>query len=209
MNATQIIAAIAITISVGACTTDVPYNPDHVPETRISYVVNGKGLVYMEPAQESYVFKGPPADMPGSPSKITLPIGLITREIATKVFSQVFSNGVDFASSKDDWADYMAVVEVSTTDFRWRSTEHPGLASATIMMDVVVRTKLYGADGSLIFNEFYRSGPVTSPIGSNLFNLFGKMPDQFRTFHETLHRLFSYAAEDMKATLTEMQDEMR
>lgn len=157
-------------------------------------LVNGKALIYTEAADDQYVFSGHPTSFTGSGTTLSIPLGLITKQIAIIVFGKIFREGADSANSIDKATNYTVVVTPKVTHFEYAYNQLKNLGFAiTPETRLTLNVKLFDKNNKLIFEKSYDSS-----LASGETYVISGEPDEKvnQIVHKTLFDLMRQAAMD-------------
>lgn len=144
-----------------ACQTTTTYKPEYVHTTAPPpvAVAEGKALMYMDEADATYVFNEGASTFTGSGAKMSVPLGLMTREIGKTIYGRAFREGVDFANVPTHDGRYRVVIQPKVTDFKYyfHQAENLGFA-VTPGAELTLTVTLLDAGGKLLAANTYVSG---------------------------------------------------
>ena len=156
-------AMFAALASGAGCSYTVAYAPDYVKPEKVEAkdLFDGKVLVYMEPADVDYVYKGSPGTLTGGATTLSVPIGIITREVTRTVWAGHFASGADSATSLDTAGAYRVVVRprVTSYSYAYHQLENLGFA-ITPGVRVTLDVALVNGAGVPQWSRSYDSGEV-------------------------------------------------
>lgn len=155
--------AVAVVLALAGCAPMATYNAAYVvpPQTPAAEKVPGKALVYTLKSDDETPFVGPPTSFTGSATKLTIPLGVITREIAFTVFNDLFAQGAAKANSIEGVAGYRVIVQPKVASFSYGYYQLQNLGFAitpTVVLSLDV-TMLDGT-GKVVQQRRYESGKV-------------------------------------------------
>ena len=120
--APQILIRLVILTSVvlwaSGCAFNVAYNPSFLPPPPAVTKVEGKVLITMTEEQEQWVYSGHPTSFTGGGSKLTIPLGSITKQIALNVFGTYFQQA-EASQDMEQAANYRIVVNPVVEHFEY------------------------------------------------------------------------------------------
>jgi hypothetical protein len=195
------VAFLFVFALLAACSHVAVYNPTYLPAAppEARERLEGKVLVYTDSADDNYVFSGPPTSFTGGATKLSLPLGQITREVAIQVLGGYFQDGAEGSNRPENLAGYRAVVKPKVASFSYQYNQLKNLGFAitpTVVLDLDV--DLVDENGKTIHSKRYSSGTVE---GSAYF-VSGEPGERINQLaHETMHKLMDAAAGDIKAVL--------
>jgi hypothetical protein len=148
------------TLLLSGCSAVATYKSEYVSPTPASEdeKVTGRVLIYMPDADQTYVYKDHPTSFTGGANTLSLPFGLMTREISLMVFGDIFTKGATIASQLPT-DSYMAIVQPNVTNFKYGYPQLKNLGFAiTPEASMSVQVKLLDAAGAVKLEKTYDSG---------------------------------------------------
>ncbi|MDO8907549.1 MAG: hypothetical protein Q7W55_03500 [Pseudohongiella sp.] len=107
--------------AISACTSTLQYNPQY--EGRIlpapGAQLAGRAVIFTTEAEDNYIYTGNPTSFTGGGTKISIPLGLITKEISQNGFERIFSDGAVLARDLDAVSDYRVIVRPRISNFSY------------------------------------------------------------------------------------------
>lgn len=194
------IAAGAIALLSG-CAPMATYNPAYVgqPAFQETDKVDGRVLVYTERVDDDTPFVGPPTSFTGGGTKLTIPLGVISREIAATVFGAIFKGGATKDNVLGKAADFRVVIKpkVSSFSYEYNQLKNLGFAiTPTVVLSLQVAT--LATDGSVLQTRSYDSGTVEMPA----YIISGSPGEEIgKAAHKALFDLMTRAAIDVRDDL--------
>jgi hypothetical protein len=194
-------AALIAAASLAGCSSTATYRPDYVNAalTPQSAQIDGKVLIYMPAADEQYVFQAGATTFTGSGARLSVPFGLMTREIARTVYGGAFRDGAEFRNELGDCTGFRAVVQPRVADFKYfyHQLENAGFA-ITPAVQLTLDVNLIDARGVLVDHKTYAR--PEQKAGSYFVDL---DPEEkiSRLAHEELAKAMTTSVEDIKAWL--------
>lgn len=194
----RVVGALAIAAALGACAPMATYNPAYIvpPQTPAADKVPGKALIYTLAVDDDTPFVGPPTTFTGGGTKLTIPLGVITREIAHTVFADLFTQGATKAKSIEGVRGYRVIVQpkVASFSYAYNQLQNLGFAitpSVVITLDVT----LLDATGKAVQQRRYDSGKVEGKA----YMVSGEPGEEIgRVAHQVLLDLMQRAARDVR-----------
>lgn len=189
---------------LGSCAYSGSYNASFIPQS-ISYAnsekLSGKGLIYMSEEEESYIFSGSPTSLTGAATSLKLPLGNYSKQIALKVYSELFTDGVSFSNNLEDSQNYTLSISPKVTDFSFAYNSASSLGFAvTPEAKISLKVTVYNKNGSKVFEKSY-----SPPKLDGDSYMFSANPDE--KVNQAAHRLIANISEesmkDIKRELTE------
>jgi hypothetical protein len=198
MNMIKIAAVVLATVLLSACAAShtMAYRADYVPDRSAvsGGRISGRVLVYTTRSDDARVDTSDANNMSGM--VLTTPIGMMTREIALKVFSQIATDGAVASNDLTDAGRYSVIVRPESLTFKHGvDATNLGLGIATDVQ-CQMRISILDPSGKTIFERDYDSGVVEGKtqmlIGTSMFDKTNKLA------HETIYDLMRRAADDVR-----------
>jgi hypothetical protein len=196
-----LVPVLAAALLFSGCAQMATYNAAYVgtPGTPAAEKLAGKALVYTVKADDDTSFVGAPTSFTGGGTKLTIPLGVIAREIAATVFGDLFRDGADKANALAGAAGYRVVVQprVSSFSYEYNQLKNLGFAiTPTVVLTLDVST--LDANGQLLKRRSYDSGTVEMPA----YFLSGSPGEEIgKGAHKAIYDLMRRAAADIRADL--------
>jgi hypothetical protein len=188
--------------AVIGCATSIAYRADYVPDRAVSDAdrIAGRVLVYTTKADDERLASAGATSFTGSGANLTTPIGMMTREIAVKVFSRYATDGAAASNDLADAARFSIVLRPETRDFKYGFPQLKNLGFAiTPQVEMTLRMQLIDASGRTEFEQTYSSGVVEGKS----YMLSGSPYERINKLaHQTLYDLMVRAAADVRLHLT-------
>jgi hypothetical protein len=189
---------IAILMAISGCASSIAYRADYVPDREVlaDETIAGRVLVYTTRADDERLITAGATSFTGGGAKLTTPVGMMTREIAVKVFSKVATDGAVAASELIDAGRYALVVRPENKDFKHGFPQLKNLGFAiTPEVQVEMRVSILDASGKTVFEKDYASGVVEGKS----YMMSGKPNERINKLaHETIYDLMRRAAADVR-----------
>ena len=193
-----------LVIFLGSCAYSGSYNSSFVPQS-ISYPdsqkISGKGLIFMEVADETYIFEGRPTSFTGGGTTLKLPLGEYAKQIALKVFSGLFTEGVRFSNNTEDSSNYLLTISPKVTDFSYAYDSASSLGFAiTPEAKISMQITVYDKNSKKVFEKTYYPEKLEGDT-----YIFSTNPDEKvnQAAHRLISNIFEKSLNDIKNTLTE------
>lgn len=190
-------AYISALLMLQGCAASIAYRADYVPDKPVSDVdrISGRVLVYTTRDDDDRLITAGATSMTGSGLKLTTPIGIMTREVAVKVFSKVASDGADASNQLRDASRYTIVLRPQALDFTHGFPQLKNLGFAiTPEVRITMRMTVLDPGGRSLLERTYDSGVVSG--GSYMIG--GSPTERInRLAHETMYVLMRRAADDV------------
>jgi hypothetical protein len=190
---------IAGGLLLAGCTFNGGYNPSYVSAQPMALGIAGKSLVVLETGDANWTYSGKPTSFTGSATKLTLPLGEITRQVALKVFGAAFRDGADSRNTAVDIAGYRLVVKPKIARFSYAYNQLKNFGFAvTPQVELDLHVALVSPDGKTLLDKNYASGLSEG----DTYVLSGQPAEKVnQILHQTLFRLMTDAALDAKKVL--------
>lgn len=155
------ILTLAAALGLAACQATTTYKPEYVKPTAVpaGEKIDGKGLLYFEESYANYIYNEGASTFTGSGAKLSVPLGLMTREIGKTVYGEAFTDGVDVTTVSSAGGAYRVTIQPKVTDFKYffHQLENLGFA-ITPGTEMSLTVKLLDPAGSEIATRTYASG---------------------------------------------------
>lgn len=198
MTSLRLVSGIAVLMSITGCASSIAYRADYVPDHAVvaDERIAGRVLVYTTVADDERLVTGGATSFTGSGAKLTTPIGMMTREIAVKVFSQVATEGATAAHELIDADRFAVVVRPEAKDFKYGFPQLKNLGFAiTPEVQVELKLTVLDASGRPLLEKDYASGIVEGKS----YMMSGKPNERIsKLAHETIYALMLSAAGDVR-----------
>lgn len=198
---------VAACLAAAGCAYEVGYRSEYVPAERPGFVAQGRLLLVIPEEQREFVYEGPPASRIGDFTRLTVPVGAITEDIAKEVFGACFAYGVDVVSALEDaQGDYVAALRGDMQNFVYSYSEvieegfddGSGTTWITPELDISFRVEAFDRSGAKILDDVYDSGVRSG----EKYIVTGRPAERINsTLHATLHALMLEVANDLRTRL--------
>ncbi len=191
------LALLLCLLSISACTAAVSYNPSF--EGRMMPIpgaqLEGRGVILTTEADDNYVFLGGPTSFTGGGTNISIPLGLITKEIAQHTFERMFDGGVVQTRDINSINNYTVVItpRIRNFSYAYNQLKNAGML-VTPQVDISISVDILDSERNNI-----RSNTFTSGIkdGDSYF-MSGNPAERInRLTHEVITELLNQAASDV------------
>lgn len=183
---------------LGGCATSIAYRADYVPDQPVAdnERIAGRVLVYTTTTDDERLVTGGASSFTGSGASLTTPIGMMTREIAVKVFSRIAIEGAVAGNTLADSQRFSVVVRPQSQDFRYAFPQLKNLGFAiTPEVELSLRVSVLDATGKTQFERDYKSGVVEGKS----YMMSGSPYERInRLTHATIYDLMRKAADDVR-----------
>jgi len=190
--------ATAALLTLAGCASSIAYRADYVPATAVNVEekIAGRVLIYTTRADDERLVTSGATSFTGSGAKLTTPIGMMTREIAYKVFSEAAAEGASLSNEIAGTERYSVVVRPEARDFRYGFPQLKNLGFAiTPEVEVNLRVSVLDGSGKPLLEKDYASGVVEGKS----YMLSGKPNERINQLaHTTIHALLLQAAADVR-----------
>ncbi len=191
----RLVAAIAL-LALGACASTLESRPDYVVVAGGGGVgLKAHGVIVMDADLRQKTITAHPNSLTGAATTITLPIGQIISDVAEKVLSPVFSDGISSAPTPAPGA-YDVVLRLDDFEYKYDQLSNLGFA-ITPKVSVSLTIEAIGPDGQRLFRKTYERKDYSS--GTYVASL---QPAERvnRSLHLALSEIFREAGDDVRAT---------
>lgn len=199
MRSTIRLLAVAAALAVAGCQTTASYTPEYVQATPIAPTeqIDGKGLLYFEEAYAGHVYNEGASTFTGSGAKLSVPLGLMTREIGKTVYGGAFRDGVDVTTVPSAGGAYRVTIEPRVSDFKYYYHQAENLGFAiTPGAEMSLTVALRDPDGATIATRTYASGEKKGKS----YMMSGSPEDKIsKLAHEILADLMRQSLADLRA----------
>jgi len=191
------LTAVFLLFLITSCTTSLAYNPAFegtlapIPGAQL----NGRGVILTTEVDDNYVFVGNPTSFTGGGTGISIPLGLITKEIAQHAFERMFSEGVVQTRNLDFISSYEIVITPRVTNFSYayNQLKNAGFL-VTPQVDISISVDIFDSEKNNIRSNIFTSG--TKDGDSYAFS--GNPAERInRLAHEVVTELLNQAASDV------------
>ena len=193
---------------VSGCAYQAGYNPTYVPEEEPQYISADEVVLVMPDEEENFVYAGSPSSFTGGGTTLTLPLGVILKEVSEEILEDRFSGRVGFANefTTDEGYRLALAPTIRRFDYKYNQLKNLGFA-ITPEVELDLDVKILDADGQAIFQQSYESGRVS---GDTYF-LSGSPSEKInqvihRTLYDLLERSFADARPMVLAALGQPAD---
>lgn len=196
------VVTIAAALGLAGCQMTTEYKPEYVQATPVPAVeqVDGKALLYFDETYAGYVYNEGASTFTGSGAKLSVPIGLMTREIGRSVYGSAFREGVDVTTVPSSGGAYRVTIEPKVTDFKYYFHQAENLGFAiTPGAEMSLTVNLLEPAGTVVATRTYASGEHKG--GSYVMS--GSPEEKIsRLTHEIMAELMRQSLADVRAWLT-------
>jgi hypothetical protein len=195
------LAAIVLGALLSGCAQMATYNPAYItrPASAEADKLAGKVLVYTVKADDDNAWLGKPTSFTGGGTTLSIPLGVIARELAAVVFGDAFRDGAVKANSLAGATDYRVIVQpkVSAFSYEYNGLKNAGFAiTPTVILTLEV--SLLDAGGKTVSQRRYDSGTVEMPA----YFVSGAPGEEIgKAAHKALFDLMTQAAKDLREVL--------
>ncbi len=155
------LTAVFLLFLITSCTTSLAYNPAFegtlasIPGAQL----NGRGVILTTEVDDNYVFVGNPTSFTGGGTGISIPLGLITKEIAQHAFERMFSEGVVQTRNLDSISSYEIVITPRVTNFSYayNQLKNAGFL-VTPQVDISISVDIFDSEKNNIRSNIFTSG---------------------------------------------------
>jgi hypothetical protein len=198
MKQVVLLSLLASVGLLGGCATSIAYRADYVPDRPVTdnERIAGRVLVYTTTSDDERLITGGASSFTGSGASLTTPIGMMTREIAVKVFAQMATEGAVAGNTLADSQRFSIVVRPQSQDFRYGFPQLKNLGFAiTPEIELSLRVTVLDPGGKTLFERDYKSGVVEGKS----YMMSGSPYERInRLTHATMYDLMRKAADDVR-----------
>lgn len=189
--------AVSIALSLGSgCAYQAGYNPTYIPDEEPEYISADEVLLVMPDEVEDFVYSGSPSSFTGSGTTLTIPLGVILKEVSEEILEDRFSGSVGFANELSAGERYRLALEPSIKRFDYKYNQLKNLGFAvTPEVELDLDVKIFDATGQTIFQQLYESGRVS---GDTYFISGGPSEKINQTIHHVLYDLLERSFADAR-----------
>lgn len=197
---------LAVAILLSGCAQMATYNASYVgtPGTQHADKFPGKILILTDKTDDDTPFIGPPTSFTGGGTTLTIPLGVIAREIGIIVFGDLFRDGAVKANTLGDATGYRIALKPRVTTFSYEYNQLKNLGFAitpTVILTLEVST-LDNA-GKVLHKRSYESGTVEMPA----YIISGSPGEEIgKGAHKAIYDLMMRAANDLRNDIRVMGD---
>jgi hypothetical protein len=191
------ICLLSLLLLIASCTTPLAYNPAYegtlqpIPGAQLS----GRGVILTTEVDDNYVFVGNPTSFTGGGTEISIPLGLITKEIAQHAFERMFSDGVVQARNLDSISSYEVVItpRVANFSYAYNQLKNAGFL-VTPQVDISLSVDIFDSKKNKIRSNLFTSGIKDG----DSYAFSGKPAERINQLaHEVVTELLNQAASDV------------
>ena len=201
---TKKVFVFIIAVCLSGCAYQAGYNPTYLPDEEPEYISADEVLLVMPDEVEDFVFKGSPSSFTGGGTTLTIPLGVILREVAEEILEDRFSGRVGFANEFVASEGYRVALspKIMLFNYWYNSLKNIGFA-ITPEVEVDLHVEILDGDGESIFNQLYKSGRVS---GDTYFVSGSPSEKVNQTLHRTLYDLLEKSFADARSIVIERLD---
>ncbi len=194
-------AAVAALAMLSGCALTATYDAAYItaPATPQIDKLAGKALVYTVQTDDDLVWSGKPTSFTGGGTTLSIPLGVIAREIAAVVFGDAFREGAAKSNALTGSASYRVIVQpkVVAFSYEYNALKNAGFAITPTAV-LTLEVSLLDPAGKLVNQRHYDSGTVETPA-----YFFSGAPGKEigKAAHKALFELMTRAAQDVRASL--------
>lgn len=157
------VVALAASGVLSGCAPVATYNPAYISHAKFAEAekLNGRILIYTEKTDDDVPYMGKPTSFTGSGTTLTIPLGMITREIAVIVFGDLFLGGAERSNSLTNLTSYRLVLKPKIINFSYEYNQLKNLGFAiTPTVIATLDVSLLDGKGTASWTRSYFSGTV-------------------------------------------------
>jgi hypothetical protein len=192
----RILAASTALWLVAGCAYQAGYNPTYIPDEEPEYISADEVLLVMPDEVENFVYSGNPSSFTGSATSLTIPLGVILKEVSEEILEDRFSGTVGFANEFTAGGPYRLALEPRIKRFEYRYSQLKNLGFAiTPEVEVDLDVNILDASGQTIFEDSYESGRVSG----DTYLISGSPSEKInQTIHHVLYDLLERSFADAR-----------
>ena len=192
----RILAASTALWLVSGCAYQAGYNPTYLPAEEPEYISADEVLLVMPDEVEDFVYSGSPSSFTGSATSLTIPLGVILKEVSEEILEDRFSGTVGFASEFMTGGPYRLGLEPRIKRFEYRYSQLKNLGFAiTPEVELDLDVNILDASGQTIFEHSYESGRVSG----DTYLISGSPSEKInQTIHRVLYDLLERSFADAR-----------
>jgi hypothetical protein len=191
------LVGLTLLFFLASCTTTHTYNPEY--EGRIlpspGVRLEGRAIILTTDADDNYVFVGNPTSFTGGGTKIDLPLGMITREIAQNTFDRLFEEGAMASNNLSAMNNYSVAIspKISNFSYAYNQLKNAGFL-VTPQVEISITVNMSDSSGNRKLDKTYISG--TKDGDSYAFS--GSPGERINKLaHEVITELLNQVASDI------------
>lgn len=188
----------AVAVLASGCAQMATYNASYhgSPNTQAADKLPGKVLVLTDKADDDTPFVGAPTSFTGGGTKLTIPLGVIAREIGAVVFGDLFRDGAVKANTITAASGFRVAVtpRVKAFSYEYNQLKNAGFAiTPTVILTLEVTT--LDNTGKALRTRNYESGTVEMPA----YVISGSPGEEIgKAAHKAIYDLMVKAAADLR-----------
>ena len=193
-----LMAVTAVAVLASGCAQMATYNASYhgVPGTQPADKLPGKVLVLTDKVDDDTPYVGAPTSFPGGGTKLTIPLGVIAREIGAVVFGDLFRDGAVKANAIGGATGFRVAVKPRVRNFSYEYNQLKNIGFAitpTVILSLEVST--LDNTGKVLLTRHYESGTVEMPA----YFISGSPGEEIgKAAHKAIYDLMVKAAEDLR-----------
>lgn len=194
----RLLALAMVAALATGCAQMATYNAGYhgSPATPAADKLPGKVLVLTDKADDDTPFVGAPTSFTGGGTKLTIPLGVIAREIGAVVFGDLFRDGAVKANTLAGATGYRVAVtpKVRSFSYEYNQLKNAGFAiTPTVVLTLEVT--ILDSAGQALRTRRYESGTVEMPA----YILSGSPGEEIgKAAHKAIYDLMLKAAADLR-----------
>lgn len=186
---------IAVSLS-SACAYQAGYNPTYIPDEEPEYISADEVLLVIPDEVEDFVYSGSPSSLTGGGTTLTIPLGVILKEVSEEILEDRFSGKVGFANEFRAGEQYRLALEprIKRFDYKYNQLKNLGFA-ITPEVELDLDVTILDAQGQAIYQQLYESGRVS---GDTYFISGSPSEKVNQTIHRVLYDLLERSFADAR-----------
>ena len=192
----RIIAAPMALSLISGCAYQAGYNPTYIPDEEPEYISADEVLLVMPDEVEDFIYSGSPSSFTGGGTTLTIPLGVILKEVSEEILEDRFSGHVGFANEFPLDEQYRLALEprIKRFDYKYNQLKNLGFA-ITPEVELDLEVTILDAGGQVIFQQSYESGRVS---GDTYFISGSPSEKVNQTIHRALYDLLELSFADAR-----------
>lgn len=193
------VLALAALGALSGCAPVATYNPAYISHVNLAEAekLNGRILIFTEKIDDDVPYMGKPTSFTGSATTLTIPLGVITREIAVIVFGDLFRGGAERSNSMTNLTSYRLVLKPKIVNFSYEYNQLKNLGFAiTPTVIATLEASLLDSKGMTSWTKSYFSGTVET----DAYMISGAPGEEIgKAAHKAIYDLMLKAAKDIRS----------
>lgn len=192
------VLALAALGALSGCAPVATYNPAYISHVKLAEAEKliGRILIYTEKMDDDVPYTGKPTSFTGGGTTLTIPLGMISREIAVIVFGDLFRGGAERSNSLTNLTRYRLVLRPKIVNFSYEYNQLKNLGFAiTPTVIATLEVSLLDGKGMTYWTRSYFSGTVET----DAYFISGAPGEEIgKAAHKAIYDLMLKAAKDIR-----------